>query len=50
MLMFQTKRVAEASFPYDVTNVFFSIKLVCKVILNHTFNEKYKKIRLIADK
>ena len=50
MLMFQTKMVAVASFLYYANNVFFSIKLVCKVVLNHTFYEKYKKIRLIADK
>ena len=50
MLMFQTKMVAVASFLYYANNVFFSIKLVCKVVLNHTFYEKYKKIRLMADK
>ena len=50
MLMFQTKMVAVASFLYYANNVFFSIKLVCKVVLNHTFYEKYKKICLIADK
>ena len=38
-----------ASFPYYANNVFFSNKLVCKVILNHTFYEKYKTIRLIDD-